>query len=347
MNKNTVIAVDLAKNVFQVAVSEKPGQVKSQRRLRRTQVLTWFAQRPAATVVMEACGSAHHWGRELAKLGHSPMLLPAHHLKAYVRGNKTDRTDAAGLVEAYHHAMIRPVPVKTLEQQATAGLHRMRSGWMKTRTARLNSLRGHFREYGVVIPVGAQKVRPRVREILSQTPCPFPEVLHPLVERILEELDQLEHDIALVERQLKVQSKESEEIRRLRTVPGIGLLTSTAVPALLGSPHRFPSGRHMSSFIGITPKEHSSGDRRRLGAITRQGDKYLRTLFIHGARSLISNAPRRRAEPDRLRQWALHLVATRGKNKAIVAVANKLVRIAWAVWAREQAYQPREALADY
>ena len=341
VEENTLIAVDLAKNVFQVAVSDKPKKISAERRLRRQSFVRWFANRPAATVILEACGSAHHWARELRKLGHTPVLLPAHHVKPYVRGNKTDRADAEALLEAWRHADIHPVPVKTLDQQALAAFHRLRSLWIRSRTARLNHLRALVREFGVAIPVGPRQVVPRVRATLAAQPCPVPEPLHSLLLSAVDEVQQLEERIREIERQLETHTRQSEPVQWLRSVPGIGPLTSTALVAFLGTPHRFPSGRHLSSYLGLTPREHSSGQRRRLSSITRRGDGYLRTLLVHGARAVIASARRRGADPDRLRLWALRMVEARGQNKATVAVANKLARIAWAVWKNGRTYEPQ------
>jgi transposase len=335
---STTIAVDLAKNVFEVAVSKRPGKVSSRHRLTRSQFARFLAQQPPALVVMEACGTAHHWAREAEARGHRARLLPPRDVRPYVVRNKTDRADAKGILEANRNEDLRAVPVKTVEQHTLAGLHRLRSGWMETRTARLNTLRGLLRELGLAIPTGARQVLPHVETWLGEGA--IPSALQGSVASCAREVRELEARIREIEGQLEAISRESAAITRLRTIPGIGLLTATALVAFVGDPHRFPTGRHLASYLGLTPREHSSGPRRRLGRITKRGDPYLRMLLIHGARSVLHHA-KRREQPDRLRAWALGRERALGHNKAAVALANKLARIAWAVARREEGYVAR------
>jgi len=334
--EHTTIAVDLAKSVFQVAVSRRAGEVDLERRLSRAQLLRFFAQQPPATVVLEACGSAHHWARELQRLGHAARLLPAHDVHRYVRRNKTDRADTKALLEANRNDEIRPVPVKSIDQQAVASLHRLRSTWMATRTARLNTLRGLCREFGVTIPLGATRVVPAIRAQQSAHPGHLPPALMPLLEVACDEIAALQASLATVDRQLAALATQMPQVQRLQTIPGIGLLTASALVAMLGDARRFPSGRHLASSLGLTAKEASSGTRRRLGAISKQGNAYLRTLLIHGARSVLWAAKAKPSDP--LRIWALRTQARRGQNIAAVALANKLARIVWVVWTRECDY---------
>ncbi len=342
MSESSVVGVDLAKSVFEIAVSRQPGRIAERHRLSRARFLGFFAQRQPATVVLESCGSAHHFARELAKLGHRPVLLPAQHVRPYVRGNKTDSADAAALLEAFRNQQIRPVPVKSCAQQALTALHRLRSGWQRTRTARLNAVRGLVREYGVVIPVGARHVLAHLTEQLARRPEQIPAVLHPVLLEMADEIHELERRIATVDRCLAEQGRKLPAVARLRTIPGIGPLTATALVAFVGDARRFRSSRHFASFLGLTPREHSSGLRRRLGSISKRGDTYLRALLIHGARAVLW-AAKKRQTPDRLRAWALSLQATRGHNKATVALANKLARTAWAVWCRGTTFETRSA----
>jgi transposase len=340
MRQHTTIAVDVAKSVFEVAVSHCPGRVAEQHRLTRKRFARFLTEQAPATVVMEACGMAHYWGREAQARGHAVRLLPPRDVRPYVRGNKTDRSDARGLLEAYRNEAIRPVPVKSVEQHALTGLHRMRSTWVATRTARLNTLRGLLRELGVMIPVGARQVVPRVWELVSDAESGLPDTLRPVLADAAREITEIGRRLAEVEAQLEAMARESERVRRLRTIPGVGLLTATAILASVGDLRRFPSGRHFASSLGLTPRESSSGNVRRLGRITKRGDPYLRTLLIHGARSVLYHA-KRAAKPDRLRTWALERQRTQGHNKAAVAVANKLARIVWALEVRESDYQER------
>jgi transposase len=329
--EHTTIAVDLAKSVFQVAVSSRRGSVDIERRLSRDRFLTFFAQQPPAKVVLEACGSAHHWARQLQGLGHTVRLLPAHDVRRYVRRNKTDRTDAKALLEADRNEDIHAVPVKTVEAQAIASLHRLRSAWVATRTARLNGLRGLLREFGVGIPFGAHHVVPRVREPLVG-PTPVPDLMRAALANACDEIACLEANMKAVEHQLRTIGRTMPDVVLLQTVAGIGLLTATALVALVSDIRRFRSGRHFASFLGLTPKEDSTALHRRLGGISKQGDVYLRMLLVHGARTVLWHA-RAKAHPSALQRWAVHTAGHRGPNVAAVAVANKLARIVWAVWA--------------
>lgn len=343
--QHTTIAVDLAKSIFQVAVSHRPGRVDDERRLSRHRLLPYFAQQPAATVLLEACGSAHHWARQLEHLGHTVRLLPAHDVHRYVRRNKTDRTDAKALLEAARNEEIRPVPVKTVDQQAIASLHRLRSTWLATRTSRINTIRGLLREFGITIPVGARHVVPTVKARLEDADSAIPLALRPTLAQACEEIGGLDTGIRDVERQLAALAKQLPDVALLQTVPGVGVLTATALVALVGDIRRFPSGRRFASFLGLTPKEDSSALRRRLGAISKHGDIYLRMLLTHGARSYLWHATHA-VEPDVLQAWAQQTQRRRGHNIATVAVANKLARIVWAVWTQQRPFttvRPRRA----
>jgi len=332
MENPTTIAVDLFKNVFEIAV-EREGRICQRKRLSRRQMVPFFSQVAAATVVMEACGSSHHWGRTLGGLGHTVRLLPAQHVKPYRIGQKTDRRDVEAILAARHREDVVPVPVKTLEQQTIASLHRLRAALMKTRTARLNTVRGLLREFGVTISEGASRVQPALTSALSEPQGAVPEALHGALLSMTSEVRELELRIAEIERQLSSVAKELPLVERLETIPGVGLLNGTAFPALVGDFRRFRSGRRFASSLGLVPKEHSSGQRRWLGSISKAGDRYLRTLLIGGARSVL-NAAHRTKRPHRLQAWALEVESRRGRNRAAIAVANKLARILWAVATR-------------
>jgi transposase len=334
--EHTTIAVDLAKSVFQIAVSHRVGQVTSEHRLRRNQMMRFFAQQPAATVLLEACGSAHHWAREIQRLGHTPRLLPAHDVHRYVRRNKTDRADTKALLEAHRNDEIHAVPVKSIEQQAIASLHVIRATWLSTRTARLNALRGIGREFGISIPCGARRVIPAIRAQLTPDSV-LPAMLFSALEALCAEIVSLEAGMDAIEKQLRALAQRMPDVIRLQTIPGVGLLTASALVARIGDAARFPDGRHFASALGLTAKEDSSGSQRRLGGISKRGDVYLRMLLIHGARSVLRHAARQR-DPDPLRVWALRTQERRGHNVATVALANKLARIVWAVWTRRCDY---------
>jgi transposase len=317
----TTVGVDLAKNVFEIALADERGHIVERQRLSRARFDRFFVNRPACRVVMEACGSAHHHARRLSSQGHEVVLLPAQYARAYVRRNKTDAADAAALIEAARCPDIRPVPVKSVDQQALQQLHRLRSQWMSARTARINFLRGSLREFGVCVPVGAPRAIQAVRDTLASPLCPVPALLHSSLLELLAEIDSLAQRCKLLQ------------------IPGVGPLTATALRASVVDIQRFPTGRHFASWLGLTSREHSSGERRRLGRISKQGDPYLRTLIIHGARAVLlaaRSAQRKGSSLDRLRTWALCLQERRGHNKAAVALANKLARIVWATWRHER-----------
>jgi transposase len=343
VEKHTTIAVDIAKSVFELAESNEPGRVSRRRRLSRSQMLREFTNRAPVTVVMEACGSAHYWGRELLVLGHEVRLLPARHVIPYRLGDKTDRTDADALLEARRNEKILAVPVKLVSQQALGFLHRARTGWMQTRTARLNAVRGILRELGVCIPVGAARVLPGLGDAIRDGYVP--ESLQPVLLTMAEEIRELETRVGECEKQLERVGKQTPGVDKVRSVPGIGLLGSTALAGTIVDPTRFPSGRHMAAFIGLVPREASSGSQRRLGPITKRGDPYLRTLLIHGARSVLL-AAKKGNQNDRLRTWALEVQRRHGHNKAAVALANKMVRIAWAVWVKGVSYLPTGTVTE-
>ena len=341
--KSTIFAVDLAKSVFQIAVSQNPGSVAEAHRLPRSRFLRFFAERQPGLVILEACGTAHYWAREIQALGHNVRLLPPHKVRPYVDRGKTDRADAEALLEAHRNRKIHDVPVKSVAQQTLAALHRLRSTWMTARVARLNLVRALLRELGLPIPVGAHHVGVQALARLDQVPEP----LRPPLTEACQEIRDFERRIAGIEQQLRALAKQLPVAGRLQSIPGVGLLTATALVARVGDVQRFASSRHFASSLGLTPREHSSGLRRYLGSIHKAGDRYLRTLLISGARAVLIAARRVQAkrEPDRLRRWALELQALKGHNRAAVALANKLARIVWAVWTHDTAFESRPVVA--
>jgi transposase len=331
----TTVGVDLAKHRFELAVADGGYRITHRARLTRGQFARFFDNHPPSLVVMEACGSAHHWARGLQAQGHQVRLLPAQYVRAYVRRNKTDAADAGALLEAARCSEIRPVPVKSIEQQALQQLHRLRAQCMGTRTARINWLRGALREFGISVPLGAQRGIRAVREALAAPSEPVPAALRPLIEATLAEIAALAARSTDIERQLAALTGDDAVVRELLRIPGIGLLSATALRAAIVDIQRFASGRHLASWLGLTAREYSSGEQRRLGRISKRGDVYLRTLLIHGARAVLNaalGAARRGRDPDRLRCWALNAERRCGYNKATVALANKLARIVWATW---------------
>jgi transposase len=335
--QSTTIAVDLAKNVFEIAVSHHPGKVAERHRVTRARLLPFFAERQPAVVLLEATGSAHYWGRRLQEIGHRPVLLPPRAVQRYRDGNKTDRTDTKAMLEASRNEAIRPVPVKSIAQQAMTSLHRLRSSWMATRTARINTVRGLLRELGLTIPVGSRKVVPAVLALFADAESAVPLALRAVLGEACEEIVQLEARIKIAERQLETLGQEIPAVGRLRTIPGVGLLTATALVAFVGDVQRFPSARHFASYLGLTPRERSSGDQRRLGHISKRGDTYLRCLLTHGARAVLRVAHLPNSS-SHLHVWALGVEERRGHNVAAIALANKLARIVWAVWRSERSF---------
>ena len=336
--KTTQVAVDLAKSVFEVAVSHEPGRVAQQRRLTRAKFRLFLERQEPSEILMEACGTAHYWGRECQAMGHRVRLLPGGDVGRYRDGNKTDRTDTKALLEAARNERIDAVPVKSEDQQAIAALHRIRSGYMRTRTARINAVRGHLREFGVAIPAGARRVIPLARSALEQgaVPAMLAEVLLELLEEIEWLTDQAKH----IEKRLERLSRDLPTVHYLTSVPGIGILTATALIAFVGDIRRFPSCRSFADYLGLTPREYSTGNTRRLGRITKRGNTYLRMMLIHGARSAL-RAGMISDEPDDLRTWALDRKKHKHFNVAAVALANKLARVAWRVWRDQRPFEPR------
>jgi transposase len=337
----TIIGVDLAKNVFQIAAAGADWHIIERHRLTRAKFNCFFVQRPRCRVVMEACGSSHYWARHIAGMGHDVQLLPAQYVRAYVRRNKTDEADAAALVEAARSTDIRPVPIKTVEQQQVRALHRLRSQWLKTRHRYINILRGILREFGVPIALGVRAANVQIGRALGDPDNQIPDGLRPTLATMLDEIRAADAKIQGVERELSALTREDQRVKQLRQIPGIGPLTSTAIRAVVGDIQRFPSGRHFASWLGLTATERSSAEQRRLGRISKQGDVYLRTLMVHGARAVLQHARRakRSGRPtDRLRTWALECEDRRGHNKATVALANRIARIVWATWKHDRPF---------
>jgi transposase len=344
----TTVAVDLAKSVFEVAVADQNWKVVDRARLSRPQFERWFHNRAVRLVVMEACGSAHFWARQLQGLGIEVKLLPPKYVRAYVKRNKTDAADAAALLEAARCADIVPVRVKSVEQQALQSLHRVRSAWMATRTSRINGLRGFCREFGIAIAVGSRLGVEQISRVLVDSTSAVPVMLRDTLKLLIEEIRLLEARIAQLERELTAAAKASAACETLLSVPGVGLLTATAmVAATGGSVSHFKDARHFSSWFGLTPKEQSSGATRHLGRISKRGDRYLRMLLTHGARSVLRAATvaQRCGRPlDPLRQWGLNLQSRSNHNKATCALANKLARICFATLRDQEPYEKTRML---
>jgi transposase len=338
-----IVAIDLAKDVFELAFADTQHRVVDRQRPSRAKFPRLLENRAPLTVLMEACGSAHYWARRFQRLGHHVILLPPHQVKPYVLRRKTDRTDADGLLEAARCAAIRPVPVKSPDPQGIQGLHRIREHYKAQRTAAINLARGLLREFGIVIAAGAAKVRPAVLGALEDAENELPMALRDALATVLGDIEACEAAMKSIESALSDFSQRDLRSQRFQQAGGIGLITATAISASVGDLDRFPSGRHFASSLGLTPRENSSGSRRQLGRITKRGDTYLRMLLIHGARAMLRAAKAAHSkgkELDRTQAWALALAARVGHNKAATAVANKTARRLWAAEHHRTSFDP-------
>jgi transposase len=340
MKKITSVGLDLAKAVFQVHGADEGGRTVLMKRLSRSQVVNFFAKLPPCLVGMEACASAHHWARQLAALGHSVRLMAPQYVKAYVKTNKTDAADAEAICEAVRRPNMRFVPVKTREQQAILTVHRVRESYVKARTAQANQIRGLLGEYGMVLPQGVKQLA-RVRELLDQTED-LPEVFKQMIGMQLDHLKELEARILEAERQIQQWQREDEASKRLMAIPGVGILTATAISASVGDARQFTSSRQMAAWLGLVPRQHSSGGKARLQGISKRGDVYLRKLLIHGARAVLHPA---QAKPEAEHTWLVQVMRRRNKNVAAVALAHKNARIMWALLSRKEIFDPACGMA--
>jgi len=328
----TTYAVDTAKNVMQLHWVDAQGVIHS-RKLSRAKFVDFMGQRRDAHVVMEACAGAHHWARRLAAMGHRVELLPARQVRPFVRGNKDDAADARAIWVASQHGDIRRVAVKTEQQQAVLSLHRMRSHWICVRTATINALRALMYEFGVVLPQGKALGLKTLAARRAEFDELLPAIMQRLVDQQLAALRQIDLDVARIEAELlRVQAADANA-RRLREVPGLGLLGATALAAVLGDGAAWRRAREFATGLGLTPRHHGTGGKVQIGAINKRGDPYIRTLLVSGARSLL-NSP---SAP----QWAKEVASRRPANVAVVALANKLARTAWALVAHECSFDRR------
>ena len=335
MNCRT-IGLDLAKQVFQVHGVDEHGKVVLRKQVTRQQLAAFFANLPPCLVGMEACGSAHFWARKLMALGHAVKLMAPQFVKPYVKGSKTDAADAEAICEAVSRPNMRFVPVKQAEQQAILAVHRARAGFVKARTAQANQLRGLLAEFGVVIPRGLAALRLRLPVILAQVENDLPDMMRQLVARLAEHLKLLDQQVAELEKQIQLWHRQCEASQRLAAIPGIGPITATALVASIGDARAFTNGRQLAAWLGLVPRQHSSGGKQVLLGISKRGDVYLRTLLIHGARAVIGHIEHRQ---DQVGSWLQRLLSRRHRNISAVALANKHARIVWALLVHEREYQ--------
>lgn len=338
----TTIGIDIAKNVFQVHGVDGQGRVVIARQLRRKLLIEFFSKIPPCLVGMEACGTAHHWARELAKFGHTVRLMPPSYVKGYVKRSKNDAADAAAICEAVSRPSMRFVPVKTAEQQAALMLHRARDLLVRQRTQLINALRAHLAELGLV----AEKGREGVAELAAMVSdksnsCALPSAMKQALQVLLDQLAALQQQVATLDRGIHAQHRANDMSRRLETIPGIGVIGAAAIASTIADPSAFKSGRDFAAWIGLVPRQNSTGGKEKLGGISKQGDRYLRRLLVIGATAVIQHA---RRHPARHR-WIISLLAKKPAKLVAVAVANKTARIAWAIMAKGGTYRAPELAA--
>lgn len=335
--KRTTIGLDLAKSVFQVHLVDASTGEMVRVALKRNQVLRFFANREPSIVAMEACGSAQHWAREFLKLGHEVRLIAAQFVRPFVKTNKTDAADAEGIWEAVQRPGMRFVALKSEEQQAVLGLHRLREQRVKMRSMLVNQLHGLMSEYGVALRKGWAVMLKQAGELLADYDrCPIPALLRPALIEQIEQVRTLSDQVKSLERQIGAWQRRAEDCQRIAAIPGVGLLTATAAVATIGDARSFRSGREFAAFLGLVPRQSGTGGRVKLLGISKRGDRYLRTLLIHGARTVLSwqRRPGRELDP-----WLKGLLARRAPNIVIVALANKMARMIWALLAHGRTFQ--------
>lgn len=334
----STVAIDLAKKVFHLVGTDTTGQILWRKRLSRNALMPFIAQLPPVLIGMEACGGAHYWARRFREHGHEVKLMAPQFVKAYVKSNKNDTRDAEAIAEAVTRPTMRFVPVKDVEQQDVQALHRIRERLIGERTALVNEVHGLMNEYGIVIPKGVPKFRQAVVDKLESEKDKLTTLGQELFWKLLEEFAALEQQIAFYQEKLESLAKTHPECQRLMTIPGLGPITATALIAAVGDVGVFKNGRQFAAWLGLVPKQHSTGGQTRLLGISKRGDSYLRKLLIHGARATLRFAG---LKTDSRSRWIQGLLERRGWNRTAVAVANKNARIVWALLSRGGIYQER------
>lgn len=332
--KLTTIGIDLAKNVIQVHGADDCGRTVLKKQLKRAQALPFFANLVPCKIGMEACGSAHYWARKLRDIGHDVQLIAPQYVKPFVKRNKNDAADAEAICEAVTRPNMPAVPIKNVSQQAILSVHRARQGFVKARTAQANQIRGLLAEFGIAIPQGIGHISKRVPEILEDGENELPGSFRHLIQRLVDHLKELDRQVGELEVEIQLWHRENAASRKLAEIPGIGPMTASALVASIGDAKNFRNGRQLAAWLGIVPRQHSTGGKATLLGISKRGDTYLRTLLIHGARAVIRVAERK-LETD---NWLKKLLARRNRNVAAVALANKNARTIWALLANDRDY---------
>lgn len=330
------MGLDLAKSVFQAHGVDESGAAVLVKKLHRKQMLPFFSKLPPCRIGVEACGTAHYWARTLSALGHEVRLIPPSYVKAYLKRGKSDALDAEAICEAVQRPTMRFVPAKTVEQQAILTIHRTRSLLVRQRTMLANALRAHLAELGHVANLGIANLAKLTKEVLADESVLLP-MAHTALEMLMRQVMTVSSEIAALDRQLLAWHAKSEASRRLSGVPGLGILTATALVATVTDPNQFHSGRQFAAWLGLTPQQHSTGGKTRLGGISKQGDRYLRRLLVVGATAVIRHI---KSNPTPLANWIRKLLEKKPFRIVSVALANKLARIAWVVLTRKETYQP-------
>lgn len=332
----TTVGIDIAKNVFQVHGVDEKGNVILRKKLKREDLLGFFGRLECCLIGMEACGTAHHWARGLSALGHRVKLMPPTYVKPYVKRSKNDAADAEAICEALNRPTMRFVPVKNEAQQAVIMLHKTRDLLTRQKTMLSNAFRSHCAEYGMVVPKGVQNVRKLV-ERLSEVGRPtLPVLAGTTFQLLIDQLVTLESNRQKLEAELVIWHRENETSQRIATIPGVGVITATAIAATITDPNHFKSGRQFAAFLGLVPRQFSSGGKERLGHISKQGNPYLRRLLIVGATAMLRHF---RHKPGRDPEWMRQLLTRRSPRIVSVALANKLARIVWAIMSRQTVYR--------
>jgi transposase len=334
--KITTLGLDLAKNVFQVHGVDQRGATVLRKQLRRDQVTAFFARLEPCVIGVEACSGAHYWAGRLGGLGHTVKMMSPQFVKPYVKGNKNDALDAEAICEAVARPNMRFVPIKLPEQQSVLALHTARQGFVKARTAQANQIRGLLAEFGLVFPQGIRSVYERVPALIEDAETPLPGRFRFLIERLVQHLRAIDQQVQELEQEIQRWHRDSEVSRRLEAIPGIGPITASALVASAGDARNFKNARQFAAWIGLVPRQCSSGGKSQLLGISKRGDVYLRTLLIHGGRAVVRHAT---THVDRAGSWLTQLIARRHANVAAVAVANKNARVAWALLASGREYQ--------
>ena len=337
MNHIKRIGIDLAKHVFQLHGVDAQEKTVLRKQLRRSQMLDFFKKLPSCLIGMEACGSSHYWARELQKLGHTVKLMAQQFVKPYVKSNKTDANDAEAICEAVSRPNMRFVAIKTVEQQDMQAVHRIRTALIRQRTAKVNPIRGFLAEYGIVVEKRVDKLRRALPLLLEEADNGLSADFRKLLNDLQQDLITLDERVGAMDKRIQTIASSNTVAKRLQQIPGIGPITATALICAIGNGKQFKRGRDLAAWLGLTPRQHSSGGKECLLSISKRGDSYLRTLLIHGARAVLRVSGQKE---DPRSRWIQNVCGRRNKNIAAVALANKNARIVWALLTKETDYQP-------